>query len=137
MPSGDDARRAAPPRGLSAPQLLAGLLGLALLVTLALWQLELAEQRWRVGELRDDLRRLAVAQESYYYDRRIYAADLAVLHARGYRPSAGSRVVIHEATAHGWSATVADAAGRARCALFVRDAGLVGAAREPGAIACD
>jgi hypothetical protein len=56
-------------------------------------------------ELRAALRVLAAAQESHYTEQRTYSADMEVLKRYvSFAIGAGVTVVIHEATAQGWSA---------------------------------
>lgn len=91
--------------------------------------------RARRDAVRRELLRFALAQESYYYDHRIYAADPSAMTDRGLRLWA-ARIVVREATRQGWSAVAEHAAGRVRCFLVVRDAAPVGAATREGEVRC-
>lgn len=124
-------------RGASTLALVGGLGLVILVVGVVAWRLLDANRRGQTELLRDALRRLVVAQESYYYDHRVYAADVDALTGRGYRPGPEVRVVVHEATRAGWSATAAHRSAPVECALFVRDAAPVGSAAAAGAIVCD
>jgi Tfp pilus assembly protein PilE len=109
---------------------------LALFLAVAVRELSAARERSVKALMRSDLQRLAVAQESYFFDHRVYGADPADLQAVGFRPSPGVHLVINEATLTGWSATAWHANTWGRCYLFVRDAAPVGAATTPGETRC-
>jgi len=96
--------------------------------------------RWRqrpvVEALRANLRNLAGAQESHFYDFRGYSGELAALRRTGFAPTDGVRVVIREATRAGWSASASHPGTRVQCFLFVRDAAAPGSARAAGTVYC-
>lgn len=112
------------------------LVALALLLAVAVPELSAARRRSVQAVLRADLRRLAVAQESHFYDHRVYAADPADLQAAGFRLSPGVRIVVNEATQTGWSASASHAETQARCFVFVRGAAPLGSATRAGEIRC-
>jgi hypothetical protein len=89
------------------------------------------------AQTRADLRKLAAAQESYFYDHHVYSADLEQLQGTGFRLSPGVRVMVNEATQTGWSASASHPEWPAGCFLFVRGAAPVGSATTPGVIGCD
>jgi type II secretory pathway pseudopilin PulG len=122
--------------GLVLVDMLVLLVALALLLAVVVPELTAARRRSAQSALRSDLRALAVAQESYFYDHRVYAAAPPDLQAAGFHPSSGVRVVIHEATQTGWSATAAHPETPVRCFLVVRGAAPVGTATRSGEIAC-
>jgi len=108
----------------------------ALLLAVGVPELTAARRRSAQSALRSDLRRLASAQESYFYDHRVYAADPLDLQATGFRPSAGVRIGVHEATQTGWSASASHPDTPDRCFLFLRSAAPVGTATKPGEMHC-
>ncbi len=112
------------------------LVGLALLLAVVVPELSAARRRSAQAALRSDLRKLAAAQESYFYDHRVYAADPLELQPAGFRTSPGVRIVVNEATLTGWSATASHPETPARCFLFLRRAAPVGTATRPGEIHC-
>ena len=112
------------------------LLAVALLLAVVVPELTAARRRSAQSALRSDLRKLAVAQESYFYDHRAYAADPLDLQVTGFRLSPGVRIVVNEATHTGWSATAWHPETPARCFLFLRGAAPVGTAARPGEIHC-
>jgi hypothetical protein len=113
------------------------LVGLVLAVALGARELAAARRRSAQDLLRAELRRLALAQESFFYDHGVYAGDVLSLSAAGFRPSPGIRLVVHEATLSGWSAAAWKPDAALSCAVFVRSAAPIGAARVPGEIRCD
>ncbi len=123
-------------RGLALPDVLILVVALALLLAVAVPELAAARERSVKSLMRSDLRRLATAQESYFFDHRVYSADPADLPAVGLRLSAGVQIVINEATLTGWSATASHPGTSGRCYLFVRSAAPVGTATTPGEARC-
>ena len=108
-----------------------------LLTAVAIPRVQAARGRAFVATMKADLRNFAVAEESYYYDFRLYAGNVAILQARGHEVSAGVAVLVNEATPMGWSATASHANSPIRCYLFTGAAAPVGAATEDGLLRCD
>lgn len=109
---------------------------LALVLAVGVPELSAARRRAVQATLRADLRKLAAAQESYFYDHRVYSADPVELQATGFRASADVHLVVNEATQTGWSATASHPDSPASCFLFVRGAAPVGSATRPGEMRC-
>ncbi len=124
-------------RGILLADLLILLVTVALLLAVGVPELSAARRHSVQAAIRADLRRLAAAQESYFYDHRVYAADLAQLQGTGFRPGPGVRLVVNEATQTGWSASGSHPEWPTGCFLFVRGAAPVGSATTPGVIGCD
>ena len=122
--------------GLTLPDLLILLVTTALLLAVVVPALSALRRRSLEGVMRGDLRQLAAAEDSYFYDHRVYSADAARLQAVGFHPSPGVHVEVREATAAGWSAVARHDGTPARCALFARGAAPVGVARTAGEPAC-
>lgn len=116
-------------------QIVAGIAAL-LLAVFAIQQLGVLRDRARRERLRQDLLRLALAQESYHYDRKVYGADPADVAEWGFRPRADADIVVREATAVGWSAVARHREGAIRCYLYVRDAAPLGPATSDGVVTC-
>ncbi len=89
-----------------------------------------------VSSVKADLRNLALAEESYYYDNGAYAGSLAALGTGGYQSSPGVDVTINEATNAGWSATATHQDTPKQCYLFTEAAAPIGSATTPGNISC-
>lgn len=124
------------PRGLVLVDVTILLVGLALILAVVVPELSAARRRSVEAVLRSELRKLAAAQESYFYDHRVYAADPLDLQPAGFSTSPGVRVVVHEATLTGWSAAASHPEIPTRCFLFLRTAAPVGTATTPGEIDC-
>lgn len=118
------------------PDVLILLVALALVLAVAVPQLSAARERSVKALMRADLRHMAAAQESYFYDHRVYGADPADLQETGFRLSDGVRILVNEATLIGWSATASHARASAHCYLFVRSAAPVGVATTAGEVRC-
>ena len=119
------------------PEIIVWAVALGLLAVVALVQLEASRERGYVSEMRDALRQFAVAQESFLYDRGIYASNVADLEARGFAASAAVSITVREATADGWAAVATHASTGRRCYLYVRSAAPVGGATRDGSLECD
>lgn len=109
----------------------------SLLTAVAIPRVQAARGNAFVAAMKSDLRNLAVEEESYLYDFRVYAGDAATLQARGHELSPGVTLLINEATPMGWSATVSHTGTTIRCYLFTGAAAPVGAATEDGDLRCD
>lgn len=112
------------------------LAGAGLLAAVLMPALGTLQRRAHSGLLRSALRQLAAAEESYFFDHRVYSADPAALQRVGFRPSPGVRIMVHEATLAGWSATATLAGSEVRCSVFVKAAAPVGGATRPGEMRC-
>jgi len=88
-----------------------------------------------VAAMKSDLRNLATAEESYFYDQLTYTTTLANLAA--YQTSAGVTITVNQATMGGWSASASHANTTRLCFLFVGNASPVGAATQEGQISCN
>ncbi|UCF40098.1 MAG: hypothetical protein JSW43_10190 [Gemmatimonadota bacterium] len=108
-----------------------------LLAVLAVMHLGSTRQQRRVSAMREELRRFAVAQESFRYDIGVYAADVATLEGRGFEPDAAIVVEVREATADGWAAVASHERTNRRCYLYVENAAPVGGATRHGSLECD
>lgn len=81
-----------------------------------------------------DLRNLATAEESYYYDNSTYAPVVAML--TSYHGNSGVTVAVDQAPQAGWSATSSSVTTPRQCYLFVGNATPVGVATTEGLVAC-
>ncbi len=123
-------------RGLTLPELLILIVVVALALALAPAVLGRWRERQYVAAMKAELRNVAVAEASYFYDHRVYAADVRALEARGLETGADAQIRVNEATSIGWSATASHSSTALRCFLFVGGASPVGPATETGTIAC-
>jgi len=88
-----------------------------------------------MASMKADLRNLATAEESYFYDYTSYTTNLGGLPS--FRPSTGVTIAVNEATMGGWSATASHSSTPRLCYLFVGNASPVGAATVEGQVACN
>ena len=122
--------------GFTLVEVLMGMTIVTLLAAIAIPRFSRVTERGMVTAMRTDVRNLAVLQESHFYDRASYTADLALLQSRGYVASPGVQIQIHEATNIGWSVSASHARTLQQCHLFVGAAAPVGSATEDGRIDC-
>ena len=87
-----------------------------------------------MAAVKSDLRNLANAQESYFYQHSTYAPNLALLNLS---QSPGVTLTLVEATATGWSASaVHPAAVPVTCAVYYGTAAPVPPATAEGTVGC-
>ncbi len=122
-------------RGLDKNVANAYLFRNTILVTVLIPRFATSREKAFITAMKSDLRNLATAEESYYYDNATYASSLAVLGS--FNPTVGVSIVVNEAGKKGWSATAASANSPRQCFLFVGSASPVGVATQEGQITCN
>ncbi len=122
-------------RGFTLIELLMVVVIIGILVTILIPRFATTREKAFVTAMKSDLRNLATAEESYYYDNSAYAPSLALLIS--FTQTAGVTVVVNEATQGGWSATASSVNTSRQCYLFVGSVTPVGAAATEGLVACD
>ncbi|MGD2135096.1 MAG: hypothetical protein PVF27_03005 [Gemmatimonadales bacterium] len=137
MPRCDPVRRWGSRAGLTRLEVVVLVAGVLLLVVFAVVQLGARRERGRLAAMEESLRRLAVAQESFAYDRGGYTGNLGALRERGLEMDAAVAITVHEATRRGWSASATHDATARGCYVFTGEAAPIGAATTAGTIACD
>lgn len=120
--------------GFTLIELLMVVVIIGLLASVLIPRFAHSREKAFMATMKADLRNLASAQESYFYDYQAYATSLGGL--ASYRPSTGVTVVIDEATMGGWSATASHPNTTRQCFLFVGSASPVGAATQEGQVTC-
>ena len=121
-------------RGFTLIELLMVLVIIGLLASVLVPRFAHSREKAFVANMKVDLRNLATAQESYFYDYQAYTTNLNALTA--FRPSTRVSIVVNQATMGGWSATASHPNTPRRCALFVGNATPVSAATQEGQIGC-
>ncbi len=121
--------------GFTLVELLVAAVVVGILVALAVPRFGEGREPRLVAAMRSDLRDLATAEDSYYYDKAAYAPSLGLLPS--FTPSPGVTVVVNLATQSGWSATASAVESPRRCVLFVGIVPPAGTAAVEGRITCE
>lgn len=122
------------PRGVTFIELLTVVVIIGLLSVFAIPRLTRNKEKAILASMETDLRNLATAEEGFYYNNSTYSLDQVALNIQ---LSAGNVLVINEATAAGWSATISHAPVVPQsCYLFHGNATPVGSATIEGLADC-
>lgn len=122
------------PRGVTFIELLTVVVIIGLLSVFAIPRLTRNKEKAILASMETDLRNLATAEEGFYYNNSTYSIDQVALNIQ---LSAGNVLVINEATAAGWSATISHAPVVPQsCYLFHGNATPVGSATIEGLADC-
>jgi prepilin-type N-terminal cleavage/methylation domain-containing protein len=121
-------------RGVTFIELLTVVVIIGLLTVFAIPRLTRNKEKAILASMQSDLRNLANAEEGYYYTNATYSVDQVALNVT---LTAGNVLVINEATASGWSATISHAPIVPQsCYLFHGNATPVGSATVEGLADC-
>jgi type IV pilus assembly protein PilA len=121
-------------RGFTLIELLMVIVIIGILVSVLIPRFANSREKAFVAAMKSDLRNLATAQESYYYDYAAYSPSVGQLPA--FNATAGVSVTINAAGVGGWSGTATNLNSTRQCFLFVGNAAPVGAATQEGQVAC-
>lgn len=121
-------------RGFTLIELLLVVVILGILVAVLIPRWANSKDRAFQAAMKADLRNLATAQESYFYDHATYTTSLGAL--SGYNPSAGVSITLNEATMGGWSASASHTGASKQCYLYIGSVSPVGAGTVEGQIVC-
>jgi prepilin-type N-terminal cleavage/methylation domain-containing protein len=122
------------PRGVTFIELLTVVVIIGLLSVFAIPRLARNKEKAILATMQSDLRNLANAEEGFYYANATYSTDQVALNVT---LTAGNVLVINEATASGWSATISHAPIVPQsCYLFHGNATPVGSATVEGLADC-
>jgi type IV pilus assembly protein PilA len=121
-------------RGFTLIELLVVIVIIGVLAALSVPRWQSTREKAFVASLKSDLRNLASAEESYFYDFATYTTNVSALTA--FRPSTGVTITINQSTQGGWSATAAHANTSKQCFLFVGNVTPVGGATVEGLVTC-
>ena len=122
-------------RGFTLIELLMVIVIIGILVSVLIPRFANSREKAFVTAMKSDLRNLATAQESYYYDYSAYSSDVTLLAA--FNATVGVSVTVNEASIGGWSASATSINTTRQCFLFVGNAAPVGAATQEGQVACN
>lgn len=121
-------------RGFTLIELLMVLVIIGLLASVLIPRFANSREKAFVATMKADLRNLATAEESYFYDNRAYSASLADL--SGFAASTGVVITVNEANVGGWSATAQHPSTPKQCYLFVGSVTPLGSATQEGQVSC-
>lgn len=128
------ARRRRAPRGFTLIELLICVVIVGLLSAFAVPRFANTTGKANLSNVKSDLRNLVTAQESYFNEYRVYAADPALLDVR---TSRGVVLTIATASGTGWSArAMHPSAVPVTCAIFYGSAPALAPATVEGVVAC-
>ena len=126
--------RPRPRGGFTLIELMIVIVIIGILATMAILNYTSTKQKSYEAQMKSDLRNLATAEEAYFYDSSAYTASLPLMN--NFTPSAGSAIVVNEATKVGWSATASSTGTGRKCYLFMGTATPVGTATKEGVAVC-
>jgi type II secretory pathway pseudopilin PulG len=114
-------------------EILVVLVVLGVLATLGFARLQSTKEKATVAGMISDLRSVTEEQEGFYFDHRFYSPTTDSLNPNY---TAGNVLLIHEATASGWSGSVSNPKVTRQCYVVVGNAAPVGSAVNDGTISC-
>jgi prepilin-type N-terminal cleavage/methylation domain-containing protein len=124
-------------RGFTLIELLIVVVIIGILAAIAVPKFASTKERAFLGAMKSDLRNLATAQESYFYDNNTYYIGAVPAAGFLYNPSSDVVVTIVEATVAGWSATATHPGATGKtCAVYYGSAAQVDPATVEGVLAC-
>ena len=103
-------------KGFTLIELLIVMVVIAILVALALPKFAKAKEEAHVAAMKSDLRRLLIAEESYFADSSTYTADEAALK---FAETTGVHVTISYNPGRGWTADATHDATRRTCTISI------------------
>jgi prepilin-type N-terminal cleavage/methylation domain-containing protein len=123
--------------GFTLIELLIVVVIIGILAAIAIPKFSSTKGKAYVATMKSDLKNLASAQESYYYDNSLYYNGAVPNPALPFSPSTGVAVNMVSGDVAGWSATSSYAGLATTCAIFVGGAAPPAPATVEGSPACN
>jgi prepilin-type N-terminal cleavage/methylation domain-containing protein len=123
-------------RGFTLIELVVVVLIIGILAAIVTRQMGQTQEKAYVSSMKADLRNFALAEESYFYDNGMYAANVGLTGTVGFTLTPGVTITVNEATKSGWSATTEHPRTSVKCYLFSEFAAPIGSATEIGTLLC-
>ena len=124
-------------RGFTLIELLIVVVIIGILAAIAVPKFSATKEKAYLGTMKSDLRNLATAEESYFYDNNTYYGGVVPDAAFQFNTTKDVNIGIQEATVAGWSATATHPGAPGKtCAVFYGNATAVAPATNEGEIVC-
>ena len=124
-------------RGFTLIELRIVVVIIGILAAIAIPKFSATKGKAYISTMKSDLKNLASAQESYYYDFSVYYNGAVPNAALAFSPSTNVSVTMISGDVAGWSATSNYAGIANTCAIFVGSAAPVAPATLEGSPACN
>jgi type II secretory pathway pseudopilin PulG len=110
---------------------------IGILAAIAVPKFAATKEKAYLGTMKSDLRNLATAQESYFYDNATYYDGAVPAAGFQFNATRDVNIAIQEATVGGWSATATHQGAPGKtCAVFYGNAAAVAPATNEGVVTC-
>lgn len=108
---------------------------MGILVSVMVPRYQASREKAFVATMKSDLRNLASAEESYFYDNATYTTSVPGLTT--FSPSRGVTITVNQSTMGGWSATATHSNTSRQCFLYTGNVSPVGGgAALEGQVSC-